>query len=272
MSGPCPKSEALMDLLDHSVELAPTTAAGLLALRAHVAGCAACREELAALEAGFAAMDPVLAPAPDPAALARIERAVLAADAAAERAVLAEDAGPGRRTGALAGLLVAFALFAAVLALWRLGRGHETHAPLAGITAAGIGALAFVARGLRPAPQSAALLGGLAALSAIALAESGDIVVPLLRGATCLALAASGAALPAATLWWIFGPSRRSARGGALLGAAIFSGGVAQQVAFCPLGGLAHAAVFHVAPLLVGVAACALIGWRAGARRGADAP
>lgn len=233
----CPRPEDLLDALDTPGE----------ALAAHVQGCPACAEQLRLLHQAFDAMGPAsgaIAVVPvDEATMGRIAQAVAAGTAPRRlwlRAVLA-----------VLGVLVA-------LGGWCLLRGHPLTSP-PGLALAAVPLLIVPLVRAAPRWQAMGLLVVLLGVGAMVLTGPADDWVPFLRGAGCLALLLTGAAGPALALWGAVRAEGGGALRGALFGLAIFSGGTALQRTLCDLGGTWHVLGFHLAPLLLGVSALALL-------------
>ncbi len=262
-SGGCPRAAELVGLLGPR-DLAPAAAAEL---RRHAAGCAACGEELRLLEETFLA----LAPPPAPGALDRIEAAVLpvvAADlgGAAHRPPPARVPAAPRRPG-----WGRLALCSVAVVAWALGLGALPWQPDGG------GAL-------RPLPGALLLLVAPAALLSLslegrrwlALAAAGTAAAALVLGAArgtgvgtggagCVLLGVLGAIVPAGLLYGLLGTARRGALGGAALGLAAWCAGLSLQSALCPGRWPLHVLTMHLLPAALAVAACAGLGWLAGA-------
>lgn len=273
----CPRAEDLPILLDPTPD--GEAAAGL---RRHTGECPQCQSELLQLQEGFAALGPPPGwrePDKDALAQQRIAAVVvpeilagLAGPAPARAPLPAGLAGPapvraplpvarpvprpavGRAVGL--GLLAALAGVPAAL-VW-LRHGYTLHEPGRALALALLPAVVLPALGpaARRGVGSAALLGTLGLVVALALSSLDGMAVGFLAGSGCLLLAVSGCALPAALVLGAAsrGGAAADAVSRALLGVALFSGGAALQRALCGVAGLPHSLVFHLGPFLLAVA------------------
>lgn len=256
---PCPHQPQLVTLLGDEPDAA---------LRDHLATCARCRAELASLRDGFTALgeDPLVAEKSVQERIAARVMPQILADLGRMPTGVA-DVRPRPRTLAaltrlaLLGALTALAVVPAVLYWTKLG-----DEPLQPTQALG---LALLPLGLLPAVLGAPLLRrgalafAIAMTAAIMLATVGIWEVGALHGAGCLLLAASGSLLPAAIVLRTAAKQLAGVLPGALLGAAIASGGAAVQRLFCSSSDLAHTLIFHLGPFLFLIALAGLLGSRA---------
>ena len=261
---PCPHQPELVTLLGREAD-------GDGGRREHLGECAQCQAELGLLRAGFAALgdDPL---GPDEAAQQRIAAQVmpqilaeLSRSAMPEGAVPLRAASEPRPRGlpalrqlVLYGALATLAVGPAAL-VWIM-RGA---APLKPVPALG---LALLPLGLLPSLigspglRRAALAFAIALTTALMLATVEPSNFALMQGAACLLLAASGSLLPAVVVLRAARKEQASALSGALLGAAIGSGGAALQRLLCGIDDLSHALVFHLGPFLFFIALAGLLG------------
>lgn len=255
----CPAPEALIDLMDDRGAAAASSPGA--ELRAHVAGCAACRAELSALQATFQALDPAALVTPPPQVLRRIERAVQA-----KRAPV--------RLWALALSAVALVLLLALpfaLANRAAGRplGQELVTallvllvPLLLVTALRSPRVGWVAAFALPWLAAAALLGA-EGVGEAALLHAGCLPMML------MGVGATGVVLRRARRSGLLG---RDGGAGLATGTAAAACGLALQVAFCHNHDLDHVALLHLLPtaLLAGLGAA--LGWWSARRQGGALP
>jgi|HubBroStandDraft_1064217.scaffolds.fasta_scaffold199406_2 hypothetical protein len=244
-SAPCPPQEDLVDLLE-----APAQQNVPSALRAHVAACPQCAAHLAELQEGFAILTPLAssAPALDPAALSRLEAAVLSAMAPRRE----------HRLIVLGLLCVAWTGLVLLVCTKVLGGAVRGSVPLT-VAMTLLPAGLVPALSLSPEARRRALQLGLGAatLGVLATVHTLAPLQPIELGEFgCAVLALVTAAVPAVVLLVFAGrpaPGAGAVTGG-LLGAAAFATGLAAQSALCSGDNeLPHLLIGHYLPFLLGV-------------------